>query len=126
MAAHVPRSGRLPVRIRPSTVVDGNESGLNEFGVLGPVRVIVGGCAVAFARPQHRDLFGLLLLHANRPVAVEHVIDGMWGGTAPATAPAQVQNMVSAIRSALARTAQAAATLDHPRAGYLLCVDERL
>jgi DNA-binding SARP family transcriptional activator/tetratricopeptide (TPR) repeat protein len=99
---------------------------MNEFGVLGPVRVVVHGATVAFARPQHRDLFALLLLHANRAVAVEQVIDSMWGGAVPATAPAQVQNMVSAIRSALARTGPAVATLDHPRAGYLLRVNEPL
>ncbi|MEJ3746355.1 AfsR/SARP family transcriptional regulator [Actinomycetes bacterium KLBMP 9797] len=87
---------------------------------------VVGGGAVRFARPQHRDLLALLLLHANRALTMEQIIDGMWGGGAPATAVAQVQNMVSAIRKAVARGAAALATLDHRRSGYTLRTEARL
>jgi DNA-binding SARP family transcriptional activator len=99
-----------------------NQGNVTPFRLLGPVEVVADGSPIAFARRQHRDLLALLLLNANRMLSVDEVIEAMWGGAAPATALAQVRNMASAVRSAMARPGLA--TLDG-RGGYRLRLDER-
>lgn len=72
------------------------------FGVLGPLAVVRDGVDVPIDRPRHRALLGFLLLHANRPVTTDALIEAMWGGRPPGTARTQVHAMVSAVRRALA------------------------
>lgn len=88
------------------------------FRLLGPVEALVGGSAIAFARPQHRDLLALLLLHPNKVLTRDQIIEGMWGAAAPSTATAQVQNMISALRSGVG------CGIRGIHAGYELEVDE--
>jgi DNA-binding SARP family transcriptional activator len=90
------------------------------FRILGPVEVTVEE-PVRFVRPQQRDLLGLLLLHANRLVMVDQIIEDMWGGAAPRTASTQLHNMISAIRAAVQR-GRSEVSLEHDRAGYVLRV----
>lgn len=99
-----------------------NQGSVTPFRLLGPVEVVADGSPIAFARRQHRDLLALLLLNPNRLLAVDEVIEAMWGGAAPATALAQVRNMASAVRAAVA--GHELATLDG-RGGYRLRLDER-
>jgi len=93
------------------------------FRILGPLEAIVDSGAVVFDRPQHRDLLGLFLLHPNRLITVEQVIEAMWGPAPPKTATAQVHNMVSALRSALRREPQASPIVRR-RSGYVLPLDD--
>lgn len=92
------------------------------FRVLGPVEILAAGSPVKLRRPQHGDLLALLLLQANRLVRLEQIVDGMWGESVPATAVAQVRNMVSAIRSAAGRGEHRLVDLEWRRCGYLLRV----
>jgi DNA-binding SARP family transcriptional activator len=96
------------------------------FRLLGPVDIVVEGAAVRLARPQHRDLLALLLLRANRLVTIDQIVDEMWGEAVPATAVAQVQNMVSAIRAAVGRGERRLVVLEWRRCGYLLQVEPNL
>ncbi|GIH08074.1 SARP family transcriptional regulator [Rhizocola hellebori] len=71
------------------------------FTVLGPVGASIDGRPVGFGRAQRRAILAYLLLHTNRPVPVEELIEAMWAGAAPATARSQVHNAVSALRTSL-------------------------
>jgi DNA-binding SARP family transcriptional activator len=93
------------------------------FRLLGAVELSgVAGTAPTFARAQHRDLLALLLLHAERLVSVEQVVEDLWAGRAPGTATTQVQNMISALRVVL-RGAAVPALIESRRGCYALRTD---
>lgn len=71
------------------------------FTVFGTVGAAVDGKPVKLYRAQRRAAFAYLLLHANRCVTAEQLIDALWGDEPPSTAKAQVHAAVSAIRVAL-------------------------
>jgi DNA-binding SARP family transcriptional activator len=99
---------------------------MSHFWLLGPVEVVVGEAEVVFDRRQHRDLLVLLLLHPNRTLTVERIVEEMWGGRPPTTAKAQLNNMVWAIRRKLAHGAGHVATLAHRHGGYVLDIATEL
>ncbi len=51
----------------------------SKFGILGPVRVWSGSQPVAIHGPRQRTLLAFLVLHANRAVASDTLIHGVWG-----------------------------------------------
>jgi DNA-binding SARP family transcriptional activator len=51
-----------------------------EFEVLGPVRVLRDGEAVALGGVMRQGLLGLLLARANESVAVDALVEALWGG----------------------------------------------
>ena len=96
-----------------------------EFRVLGPVEVRNGDARVALGGPRRRALLAVLLLNANRVVPVDRLIGAVWGEAPPATATAQVQAAVSALRRALRNDASGNEGLDGERIitqapGYLV------
>jgi DNA-binding SARP family transcriptional activator len=72
-----------------------------EFRLLGPLEVRAGGGAVELGRPKQRELLVLLLLHANRVVSRERLVDSLWGEDPPPTAVKAVQWYVSQLRKLL-------------------------
>jgi DNA-binding SARP family transcriptional activator len=88
------------------------------FTVLGPVEVLAAGHGLPVPGALRRGLLALLLLHANEVVGHHRIVEGLWGPTPPATAPAQVRAAVSAVRATL-RRAGAAGVLATRAAGYL-------
>jgi DNA-binding winged helix-turn-helix (wHTH) protein len=88
------------------------------FCLLGPVQVVRDGGPVEFSRRQQRDLLALLLLHVDRVVPVDQIVDAMWGAAVPATAGTQIKNMVSALRRVLTDGERALASIDRHPAGY--------
>ena len=63
-----------------------------EFRLLGPLEAVAAGEAVPLGGPKQRALLALLLIHANEVVAVDTLIEELWGESPPRTAPAYVQN----------------------------------
>ncbi|SRR6266496_433192 len=57
-----------------------------EFRVLGALEIRDGDRSIDLAAPKHRVLLAVLLLHPNRAVPVERLIDYLWGEQAPASA----------------------------------------
>ena len=55
----------------------------------------------ALGGPKQRALVALLLLHANDVVPLDRLIDELWEGAPPPSAPAYVQNCVSRLRKVL-------------------------
>ena len=72
--------------------------------LLGPVQLLVDGRSVPIGGPGVRGLLALLARNANSVVAVDEIIDALWGEGPPATARTIVQGNVSHLRRIL-RTA---------------------
>src|SRR4051812_49661415 len=86
--------------------------------VLGPLEVRDGDLSLALGGGKQRALLAMLLLSANRVVARERLIDGLWGEEPPETAVASVQVYVSRLRKVLP-----AGSLQTRPPGYLLDVE---
>ena len=69
-----------------------------EFGLLGPLTVVEGGCDVTPARPKQRALLALLLLRRGEVVAGAQLIEALWGEEPPETAQTALHGHVSALR----------------------------
>jgi DNA-binding SARP family transcriptional activator len=73
-----------------------------KFSLLGPLEVRdSGGQPVDLGSRRQRALLALLLLDANRVVALDRLIDGLWGEAAPPKAAASIQSYVSNLRRVL-------------------------
>ena len=72
-----------------------------EFRLLGPMDALDGGSALALGALKQRALLARLLLSANRTVAVDRLVDDLWGDAVPDTAQKMVQIYVSHLRKVL-------------------------
>ena len=73
-----------------------------DFRLLGPLEVADGDRILELGRGRQRALLALLLLRANQVVPTDRLIDDLWGGEPPPTAPKMVQMYVAEIRKGLA------------------------
>jgi DNA-binding SARP family transcriptional activator/tetratricopeptide (TPR) repeat protein len=89
-----------------------------EFGILGPLDVRSQGRSLPLGGPKQRAVLAYLLLHANEVVAVDTLVDELWGERPPKTVEAYVQNCISRLRKLLGRE-----RLETRPPGYLLRVD---
>src|SRR4030095_11866669 len=69
--------------------------------ILGPLEVWVGGRSLALGGTKQRAVLAMLVLQANQVVAIDHLIDGLWGQTPPDGATNVVQVYVSRLRKTL-------------------------
>ncbi len=69
--------------------------------VLGPLEVEVYAAPLALGPTGQRALLARLLLDANRTVAVDRLVDDLWGDDAPATAVKMIHIYVSRLRKLL-------------------------
>ena len=72
-----------------------------QLRVLGPVEVSADGRSLPLGGSKQRAVLAMLALDANRVVTTDHLIEGLWGDRAPASAPKMVQNYVWRLRTAL-------------------------
>ena len=72
-----------------------------EFRLLGPLEALIEGNSVNLAAAKPRALLALLLLHRNRVVPTETLIDELWGDEPPARATKTLQVYVSQLRKEL-------------------------
>jgi DNA-binding SARP family transcriptional activator len=92
-----------------------------EFRVLGPVEVADGDRVSVISSPRQRALLALLLVHANRTISVDRILDELWDGAAPESGRDAVTFHVVRLRKALAPTAGGHAGPVHTRdGGYAL------
>ncbi|HET6291461.1 MAG TPA: BTAD domain-containing putative transcriptional regulator [Amycolatopsis sp.] len=85
------------------------------FQLLGPVRLLDGDRPVPVGGPGVRGLLALLALKVDKVVALDEIIDALWGHDPPATARTIVHGNVSHLRRVL-RDIQG----DHPRGARIL------
>ena len=74
---------------------------MDEFRLLGPLEALIDGNSVNLAAAKPRALLALLLLHRNRVVSTEALIDELWGDEPPARATKTLQVYVSQLRKEL-------------------------
>jgi DNA-binding SARP family transcriptional activator/class 3 adenylate cyclase len=95
-----------------------------EFRILGPVEVLdARGRRLALGGPKQRALLAVLLLHAGQVVAVERLVDELWGEDPPEGAAHILQVQVANLRKVLEpdRARRAAARVLHFQPpGYLI------
>ena len=72
-----------------------------EFRILGPLEVVDGDQELTPPRPKQRALLALLLLHANEVVASDELLETLWAGRPPKSAPTALHGHVSSLRKLL-------------------------
>jgi DNA-binding SARP family transcriptional activator len=72
-----------------------------EVRLLGPLEALRRGTVVALGGPKPRALLAALALDVGRVVSVDRLVENLWPGSAPETAPHAVQVYVSQLRKAL-------------------------
>jgi YVTN family beta-propeller protein len=102
------------------------QTGVAEFGILGPLEVRRAGRAVPLGGPRQRAVLALLLLEANRVVSMDRLAEDVWGGRPPEGWATTLQTYVFHLRRALepdrARGVAGGVLVTRDR-GYLLRVD---
>jgi DNA-binding SARP family transcriptional activator/pimeloyl-ACP methyl ester carboxylesterase len=73
-----------------------------DFRILGPLEVRDGDRELPLGGGKQRAFLALLLVNANRTVSIDRIIDNLWDGSAPESAPKMVQIYVSKLRKMLA------------------------
>jgi YVTN family beta-propeller protein len=94
-----------------------------EFRILGPLEVLDGDRQMALGGARQRALLAILLLHANKVVSTDRLVDELWGETPPESGPKALQVAVSQLRKAL-QTAGTDGRLVTRPPGYVLQVGE--
>jgi DNA-binding SARP family transcriptional activator len=74
---------------------------LVQFGVLGPLQITEGGRSLPLGGGTRQAVVAYLLLHANRAVPSDELIEAIWEDRPPDTAASSLQNHVSRLRQAL-------------------------
>lgn len=94
-----------------------------QWGILGSLEVRAGDRPIDLGGPKQRAVLAFLLVHVNEVVALDRLIDGLWGEAPPARATATLQVFISNLRRALEPErpprAPASVLLTQPP-GYLL------
>jgi DNA-binding SARP family transcriptional activator/class 3 adenylate cyclase len=72
-----------------------------DFRLLGPIDASVGPAHIKLGASKQRALLARLLLDAGRVVAVDRLVDDLWGEEAPDSAAKMVQIHVSHLRKVL-------------------------
>src|SRR5829696_5757600 len=71
------------------------------FGILGPLEVRDGDVPVRLGGRRQRALLARLLIDPNRMVAVDRLVDDLWGDSVPESAVKMVHIYVSQLRKLL-------------------------
>lgn len=72
-----------------------------DFRILGPLEVWDGERQLELGGSKRRAVLAVLLLHANEVVALDRLVDQLWGEKAPRNAAAAVRTHVSRLRKEL-------------------------
>jgi DNA-binding SARP family transcriptional activator len=72
-----------------------------DFRILGPLEVWEGERQIELGGPKRRAVLAYLVLHANEVVAVDRLVDQLWGEKAPRNAAGALHTHVSRLRKEL-------------------------
>ena len=62
---------------------------------------VAEGASLRCSAPKLRALLAIMLLHASEEVPSDRLVEDLWAGRPPATAPKLLQGYVSRLRKAL-------------------------
>ena len=105
---------KAPIRRRAKVV----RSPQMDFWILGSLEAWDGERQLELGGPKRRAVLAFLLLHANEVVAVDRLVDQLWGEKAPRNAAAALHTHVSRLRKELGP--EVVARRDW---GYVLCAE---
>ncbi|MER8235006.1 BTAD domain-containing putative transcriptional regulator [Streptomyces sp. NPDC094049] len=101
-----------------------------DFRLLGEIEVRSEGRSLDVGTPRQQVVLAALLVDARRPIALETLVDRVWGHDPPANARPVLYAHLSRIRGLLRQTAApgggAAARMERRHAGYVLHIDPEL
>jgi len=92
-----------------------------EFAVLGPLEVTADGQSLGLAGARTRAVLAILLVHANRVVSSDRLIEELWPGQPAGRAAGSLQVRLSELRRTLRSAGEAGRLATRPP-GYLLRV----
>jgi DNA-binding SARP family transcriptional activator len=72
-----------------------------EFRILGPLDAVDDAAPVELTGGKQKALLALMLLHADRVLPVDRIVDDLWGDEVPESARKMVQIFVSQLRKQL-------------------------
>ena len=72
-----------------------------QFRILGPLEVIADRRPLALGRRKQRAVLAILLVHANRVVGLDRLVEELWGHEPPSQAIGSLQAYVSHLRRIL-------------------------
>jgi DNA-binding SARP family transcriptional activator len=72
-----------------------------QFRILGPLEVVARDRVLELGRPKQRAVLAILLLNADRVVAVDRLIEQLWDGAPPPQATASLQAYIYNLRRLL-------------------------
>jgi YVTN family beta-propeller protein len=93
-----------------------------EFQILGPLETRANGTSIGLGGPRQRALLAVLLMHANRVVSRDRLIDELLTDQPAATADRTLRVQISRLRACLA-TADPEPRVMRRSPGYLLRVE---
>jgi predicted ATPase/DNA-binding SARP family transcriptional activator len=95
-----------------------------ELRLLGAFEVAAGGRVAVVGSPKQRALLAMLVVHLNRVVPLDAIVEELWGERLPASASASVQSLVSRLRRSLSDLCpEAGSCLRGREPGYVLEAD---
>lgn len=94
------------------------------FRILGPLQVIIHGKPIRLGRNRQLTVLAALLLHTNRIVPVNSLIDAVWRSAPPATADKQIQTCVWRLRNAFAAAGAPVDLIETEQGGYRIRLDD--
>ncbi|MGQ0838100.1 tetratricopeptide repeat protein [Actinokineospora sp.] len=98
-----------------------------EVLLLGPFEVRSAGALVQLGDLQQRYTLVVLVLHANKPMSTERLIDIVWAGQpVPKTSANLIAGYIKGLRKAFRDADVTAASIDTTGTGYLLKIDTEL
>lgn len=87
----------------PETTAPASPSAAVEFGVLGPLRVALGGTELELTAPRLRTFLAALVVKAGAKVGVNELADAVWGADLPRNPRRAVQLCAVRVRAQLER-----------------------
>ena len=72
-----------------------------DYRILGPLEALDGERRLPLGGARLRSVLALLLLHGNKALSRDVIVDQLWGDEPPATAAKVLQNCISALRKEL-------------------------
>ena len=73
-----------------------------DFRILGPLEAVGESGTLPLGAAKQRAVLAVLLLHANRVVSRDRLVDAVWDADLPETATTALQVYVSGLRKVLA------------------------
>ncbi len=98
-----------------------------QFRLLGPVEVRVGDRLLDVGAARQRSVLAALVMDANRAVAVDDLVERVWGASRLPEQPRRAaQTYVSLLRTALAEIGESGVNIVRRPDSYLIELDERI